>query len=92
MTVAPEARGLLAEHRGSARIDRAGPVGFGFGPVDRGVRRRVHDHVGCKLAHQRSHRGFIREIALRTPYRANLAQRRQRALQFETDLPVLSRQ
>ena len=83
------ARGL-AQDSGSDRVDGAGTIRLGFGPVDRGVGRRVDDDPGAGLLDDAADRDGVREVAVGIVDGDDLAEGSQGPLELEADLSALS--
>ena len=83
---------FFAQHAGCPGIHGHGLLGFGFGAIDRGMGRRIDDDLRTRLANHGAQGVRLGKVALRPLERDQFAQRRQGALQLETNLAVLARQ
>ena len=86
----PQTGSLLAQDTGRDSVDRLRQPGLRFRLVHRRVRRRIDDHLRPDFRHQPPDCIRIRQIALIKIDSHHLAQRRQRPLQLEANLAVLT--
>ena len=83
---------FFAQHARGMGVHGHGQSGLGFGPVNRGMGGRIHNHIRARLANQGAQGLWPGKVALRPVQRQQLAQRRQGALQLKSHLAVFAGQ
>src|SRR3954471_20465260 len=83
-------RGEFGELTNGEMVDAIGTVQFAFGLVDPGICAGVDDDVRRRIDHRSFELSGVLEIRVGAAQRHHLANTRQRALQFATDLAGLS--
>jgi len=83
---------LGGEESRAGRVNQERLLVVGLGFVHCGIGRGIHDHVGLYVAYARDDGDGVGNVELPVIEREDLAERRERALEFPADLPIAARQ